>query len=208
MAYKAIVQLGLIIVSVVIIFTYVQPAFTSIRETQDELVQYSDAVNKASEFNNLLNELLAIEKSFSTQDRRALSDFLPATVDGTQVMRDLESIVSEEEVELVSVTGGNLDTVDRDITIDDDPEAVQPTLDHNDFSVSVTGNYEAFKSFLLKLEANSYLYEIRDLSFGEISDDDNSESSETTSSVELEDSEYTFDILLRVYSLPVNQIES
>jgi len=61
MGYSTLTQIGLIIISVVIVFTYIKPTFAEIGTAQEELFEYNNAVVKAEEFNTRLRELLATE---------------------------------------------------------------------------------------------------------------------------------------------------
>ena len=77
MRQTAITQIALVGISIVIIVTFIRPTFASIRTLQDEIYQYADATAKANEFNTLLQQLLARERSFSSDDKKALEMFLP-----------------------------------------------------------------------------------------------------------------------------------
>lgn len=198
MGYKAISQLVLIGVSLVIIFTFVKPTFVHISTVQDELFQYSDAVAKASEFNQLLNGLLATANSFSTRDMQALDVFLPSAIDEAQVMSDIEGIVQRYDVEMTSIESNELIVSVQAFTFEDDTMIEEDELMHQDFEISILGSYGEFKLLLEGIESNAYLLEIVQLSF-DVKD-------ESTSGLQSfvpdpSDVEYDFSLTLRVYSL-------
>ena len=202
MGHKLIAQILLVIVSVVIIFTYIKPTFADIKNTQDELYEYNDALAKASEFNQRLRELIAIENSFSRTDLTALDKFLATSINDAQVMRDLENIAFLSGVTLDSVSAGELsegaesgvvvETVDAEMNNLDDENLV-----HQDFELSVSATYEDIKNFLARVEANDYVLEIISLELGNATAEDGGEEEVVVNPA---DQEYPLELTLRVYA--------
>lgn len=166
MKYNSLVQLGLIVISITIIFTYIQPTFADIRLVQDELFEYTDAVEKAGEFNQRLNELASVASSISEQDMARLNRLLPENVDSAQVMRDLEVLVERSELTLASLEAD--EEFAPSLPEDFQANEQQLTLSYQDFMLAVEGSYEDIKRLFNDIEGNDYLLEIIKLEFGQM----------------------------------------
>lgn len=211
MGYKVFAQIGLVVVSLVLIFIYIEPTFTKIGLLQDDVFEYQDAVTKAEELNNQLASLVRQERSYSVQDREALETFLPDQVDTAQVMRDLEALFVDYEVAVESVTSADQeDSEQGEFYLEDqDLEEVPDSkvLQHQDFSVSIVDSYENVKKFLALIESNAYPLEVVKMSLGYKSQEEDQE--EQGLLVEDEEELFTCSLTLRVQSLsaPITPVE-
>lgn len=165
MKYNSLVQLGLIVISITIIFVYIQPTFAEVRQVQDELFEYADAVDKAAEFNQRLGELVAVGNSITAADRARLDRLLPAEVDTVQVMRDLEVLVERTSLSLVALTAEELFIPVA--PADYEGSENEFALAYQDFSLEVSGTYEDIKLLFAAVESNDYLLEIMDVTLNE-----------------------------------------
>lgn len=165
MSNNSILQIGLIIIAVVVAIVYIKPTVASIGSVQDELFVYEDAVSKATEFNELLSGLLATERSFSAEDMEALDRFLPTSIDQAQIMRDLETIIKDFDVTLLSISAGEVQNSRTENVDEDGNSIVESRLSSQDFILTIDGTYDVFKNLLAKLERNSYPLEVTEISF-------------------------------------------
>ena len=85
-------QIGIVIVSVGILFTYVRPEFAAIGATQDEIAAYQTERTKIDEVNNRLSTLQGRMRQVSPEDERRLNAYIPQTIDELAVVRDLQFI--------------------------------------------------------------------------------------------------------------------
>lgn len=198
MRNTAITQLALVGISIVIIVTFIRPTFANIRAVQDEIYQYADATAKANEFNTLLQQLLARERSFSSEDKHALEMFLPTEIDQLAVMQDIETIVTSSGGEIVDMKAGPLVLPNEEVEFEDYFEEQVVTADKfvtQNFEVKFNGGYFDFTSMLRKFESAAYMLEIEKLSFGDVG--------EATGQYNpvLGEDEIEFSMVVKVYAL-------
>lgn len=194
MEYKSITQIILVITSLVIIFTYIRPAFVDIESIQDEIFEYSNASDKAYELNNLLKHLIKTEQSFLNKDLIALSSYLPDNIDDMRVMSDIANIVEQSAMKMISLNSGELTSPTEDVFFEGEPVVSDGTT-HLDFNLEVSGSYSGLKSLLRLLEQNKYPLEIIELSLG-----NSSQESSGPTSVTVQRDREMYTIVLRTYS--------
>lgn len=192
MGYRAITQLVLIVVSVVIITTYIRPTFESMQVTQDETTEYRTALENAAKFNEELGRLAQTANSFSVSERRALDRFLPEKVDEVRVMRDLETIVENNNMVLGSLSfeGDGMSNI-TEVSNEETSQNKSPiNVGVARFELSVSGTYEQLKHLLQDIERNVYLLEVVTVDF-----------------IPAEGDLYTYSIRLETYSLSTDDEE-
>ncbi len=184
--YGLITQLGLLIVSGVIIVTVIQPTFAEIATTQDTIYEFEAAIDNTTEFNELLRSLVAQVNAFQTSDRQALERFLPDAIDEGQVLSDLKAISDRSQISLVSGTAagevGELAVRAPTAILEED---VAAQTYYQDYTLQLAGTYEAFQTFLRNLELNAYSLDVQALSFAP----------------PVEGNLYSFNLTVRAYSL-------
>jgi hypothetical protein len=179
MAYQAGFQILLVIVAVVITYTFTQPKFTEISEMQDQRVAYQDAIAKTEQYNALLQQRLNDIASFSRSDITALNTFMPTTIDPAAVADDLTSIIERNGLLLQSISFGDVGTITvltgdtLDLTTSDEPLAgggsieaeARRALVTQRFTVTVLGSYEALQGMLQDMERNAYPLQVATFQF-------------------------------------------
>ncbi len=166
MYVSTIAQFALLIISVAIIFTFIEPMFGDIKTVQDETATYADALEKASEFNAQLQRLSSELASFRQVDLARLETYLPTEIDTLAVMADIEAVARRNGVTVNQLNSLELVAPNTDVTFEEDDGVLPPVLAHQDFTVTVTGSYDSFKGMLRDLEQNKYLLEVAALRFG------------------------------------------
>lgn len=199
MGFKLIAQIVLILTAFIIIFTFVTPTLATIKENQDELFQYKEAVLKASQFNARLQELISIRDSFPQENMTSLDLFLPSSIDQVSVMRDIEAIFSTVQLPITSLGANEEVSPTTDIPLEGiESVTVVPTLTYQDFEVTFTGTYEQVKNILLLTEANATVLEVIELEF-----DVNMKSPDEEGAVP--EGEYAFTMILRTFGLTASE---
>lgn len=193
MRSKAITQLALVIVSIVIIVTYIRPTFDDMERIRNEAETYQTALDNANSYNMKLRELYDQTNSFSVTERRVLNRFMPKEIDAIAVMRDIETIAQNHSIPLTALSSSDavLGTVNTQQQTAAQGQVIEKQLPVTvqKFQLNVSATYDQFKTFLHDLERNAYLLEVANLSV-EPSDDDL----------------YSFGLTLEAYSL-VNETE-
>lgn len=188
MRSKAITQLVLVIVSIVIIITYIRPTYDDMERIRNEAETYQTALDNAKSYNMKLSELYDQKNSFSVTERRVLNRFLPKEIDAIAVMRDIETIAQNHSIPLTALSSSDavLGTVNTQQQTPGQGQVIEQQLPVTvqKFQLNVSATYEQFKAFLHDLERNAYLLEVANLVV-EPSDDDL----------------YSFGLTLEAYSL-------
>ncbi len=154
-----VTQIGMLILGVGIVFTYVQPTFAKIGTMQSTIAQYQEEQRKVNEVNGQLARLVDEVNLITASDMRALMTYMPDEVDHVAVSRDIFTMAEIAEVYLEDIT---YDGLLLDIqTSEEVVEELMPT--QHAFSTTISGTYEQIKSFLQLLEQNNYPLEIKDL---------------------------------------------
>jgi len=153
-------QIILAVLAVAIGITYVQPTFNNIGEIQNAIGQYKEERDRVEEVNNRLAGLVSKVNGISAQEQRALLTYMPEKVDTVSVSRDIYNLTLRAGVTLENIkynprhrTGAQPATSAIHLT---------PAIPHM-FDISISGNYDQLKSFMLLLEQNNYPLEIHSL---------------------------------------------
>lgn len=209
MRYTSITQIGLILISLVIIFTFIKPMLTEIKLSQDELSQYSEAVSKATELNAQLKSLVARRNSFSQQDIGMLEKFIPSSIDTLGTMKNIENIFSIRNIPLTSLQAKEevVPLADTEFVSDIVVDKANEVLNYQDFELTFSGSYQELKDILVLLESNITLLEVVDLSFASLPEvvisESDTRSNTTTSGVK---GGHVYQMTLRTYGLNPSSI--
>lgn len=151
-------QIGMIIVSVAIIFTYVKPQFTTIASIQDDIALYQQKRDEVLSVNSRLTELTDQVDSVSDLDKKRLQTYLPETLDPLKVSRDLLLATIQAGVLYKDVTFDGAEKQDKRQTTKAADEN-KPT--QHVFSLKVEGTYAQIKELFRLLEQNNYPLEVQ-----------------------------------------------
>lgn len=152
-------RLIMIVAAIAIAFFYIRPTIVAIGVTQDEIQTYQTEITKISEVNAQLASLVAQVNSVSTQNQTALVRYLPDQVDTLAVLKDIQIILTSNQISnpVVEYVGLAADAL---------PISGQQTdeITAHAFSVSALMTYQQLKNFLRAVEQNNYLLEVAELS--------------------------------------------
>jgi hypothetical protein len=155
-------QIGIIAISIAIIFTYIRPEFVKITDMQDDMSVYQTESGTVSKVNDdLAQKLLQLEK-VTTEDRRKLFTYLPDQIDAIAVQRDLLLISQAAGVLYISSDESNQSSLSKA------SEESDSLPRQNTFGLSVQGTYSQIKNLFSLMEQNHYLLEVSDLSIDRI----------------------------------------
>lgn len=175
---QTIVQILLLVVSGVAVFTIVVPKFDDIRSTQEETAQYEEALESAFAMNARLDALTNQIDSLSQQERYRLSRLVPETVDPLRLAYDLEVLVERTGMFLISI--GVAEEVLEPDPVETTPPVGSATSDdafaRSDranlkqmavlpVTITVAGEYTQFKQLLAAIENSAQLLEVQNISF-------------------------------------------
>ena len=156
-------QIAMVVVSIAIIITYIEPAFREIGVIQNDTQLYATEREKVAEVNGRLSSLVSRMESVSNADRERLLRYLPDTIDTIAVPRDLLLIANQAGV-LYKDTKYISEVVVRDTV---DPAAAQLPVGHQ-FTLVVEGSYRQLKTLFSLLEQNEYPLEVQEVAISQI----------------------------------------
>jgi len=206
MIASRIIPLLLLIGAIGLFVGYTQPTYGgSIAALKDEITNLDSALQAAEQFKQKEAQLTQQRNAISGEQLARLESFLPDSVDNVQLIVDLNSLAARSGVQLseFSIEGGTeTRSTESTATVAEAPAGaplVSPTApaqgntlalqsseptESLELSVSATGSYAAFRTFLTGVEQS-----LRPLDVIELS---------------VEDSEtgvYTYDVTFRLYWL-------
>lgn len=180
------------------------------KDTQDELFQYSEAVSKASQFNNRLRELIAIRDAFDPADVSSLERLLPSKIDQMEVMRAIEAIFESRNIPIASLTAEDEVSPVTDIAVESPVIVKQENgeLSYQDFKVVFSGSYANLRDILALTEMSASLLEVVELDFGSGVNSQTDVDDEGASPIVAQqgNDQHQFSLTFRSYGLPVTSI--
>lgn len=150
----------MIAVAVTIVFMYIEPKISSIRNTQDLIVSYENEINNVSQVNQDLEAKIKAIDNIAPRDAQALVRFIPNDIDEISVLKDLGTILQAQSIDIYDIlyNGSNAEEVkDEDV-----PDEYGLVTEHY-FSASFETSYQQLKSLLSQLETNDYLLQVSNL---------------------------------------------
>jgi len=149
-------QVGMVIVAVSIIVTYVQPAFTKLGTVQDSIGVYQSEREQVASVNAQLDSLVSRLESVSNTDQRKLLIYLPDAIDEIAVQRDL--LLISQEAGVLYKNSGYLGKTDKKNNQSADESGTLPAA--HSFALSVVGTYGQIKNLFRLIGQNHYPLEV------------------------------------------------
>lgn len=206
MIASRIIPLLLLIGAIGLFVGYTQPTYGgSVASLKEEIANLDSALQAAEQFKQKEAQLTQQRNAMSSEQLARLESFLPDSVDNVQLIVDLNSLASRSGVQLSDFNiEGSSDTTSKGSTATTAPvpttvsgasplasaqgntlalKTSEPT-ESLELSVSATGSYAAFRTFLTGVEQS-----LRPLDVVELSVQDS------------DTGVYTYDITFRLYWL-------
>lgn len=151
-------QIGMVIVSIVIVVTYIKPEFSVIESIQDDIALYEQKRSEVLLVNSRLSELSDQVESISDVDKIRLATYLPETLDPLHISRDLLLATIQAGVLYKDVTfDGEQKTNNRQ---NNQTRSTENKPQAHTFSLKVEGTYSQVKELFRLLEQNNYPLEV------------------------------------------------
>lgn len=170
--YGLFSQILFLLLSVALIFTYIKPTLSEIDSTQDTIEVYAVEIDKVSQVNDKLANLMSSYTSISQSDRLRLLTYMPDEVDTIAVPRDIFIIATQAGVIIRQIEyGGSLNglnsEVASDVAVFDPSAAPVPQISNAPekhlFTFAFEGSYTQLKTVLALIEENAYPLEVQEL---------------------------------------------
>jgi hypothetical protein len=146
----------MVIISIAIIITYVQPKFADINKVQDDIGVYQQERTQVESVNAKLESLMARVDRVPVSDQLKLVTYMPEEIDNISVQRDLLFITQEAGVFYIGSK-----YLDEGIDINSRSRNQSDAMSTpNKFGLSVEGTYGQVKNLFALMEQNEYPLEI------------------------------------------------
>ena len=171
-----------------IFFWYTQPTYDSVQSTDARIAQYDQALEKATELQQLKQTLLSRYNTFSPSDLDRLQKLLPDHVDNVRLILDLDSLAGKHNMALQNVVVSSAQSSQSTQTASGAVGASKQKYDSLTIKFTTQGTYDTFRQFLGDLEKSLRIVDLVSLSLS---------ASSGTGATQL----YTYDMTLRTYWL-------
>lgn len=160
--FSIIRSLFLIVVAVIVSYFFISPQASQIKQNQDNQLLFQNEIDRVSSVNQTLAQYQATIASVPVVDRQKLTRFLPTSIDEILVMKDLEMLLSVNNITPLKLEFEALENISRPQIVTDE-NLTKSTINSQLISISFESTYADLKNFLIFSEQHSYLLEFREL---------------------------------------------
>lgn len=144
--------------AIAIFFFYTSPSYDGMQALAAQNSQYNGALDKATQLQQIKQNLLSKYNSFDPNAIARLTTFLPDQVDNIRLILDLDNLAGKFGMSLQNVDISSPDTQSGSV-VSSITSAAQP-FDSLTIEFSSTGTYEQFTQFLTALESSLRLVDL------------------------------------------------
>ncbi|MFZ1075740.1 MAG: type 4a pilus biogenesis protein PilO [Minisyncoccia bacterium] len=144
------------VIGLCVIFAYVGPTWSGPIATEKAAIASDDeALAAASEYNKEQDALAQAQSAIDPDNLSRLATFLPDSVDNVRLILDLNALAARSGVALSNI----------DVDSSGPPSTAADTnpLGSVDMSLSVSGSYTAFQTFLNGIEHSERLLDVQEV---------------------------------------------
>ena len=144
-----------VILAVALFFGYISPTYNNQIVPENQQIQsYNSALAAATAFTQKENDLVAKKNAIPQSQIDRLTTYMPDGVDNVQLILDLNSLASRSGLTLSNFKVADNATSSPDSTDATSASGIQSSslTDSLDLSVSASGTYSAFQTFLAAAE--------------------------------------------------------
>ena len=158
---KVLAPILFLAISLALFFGFIDPSYGRVKTLRAQEAQYSDALDRARELQEIRDQLLSKYNTFSKTDFDRIEKLVPDHIDNVRLILDLDELASHYGMRV------------RDVQIEDDAQrAVQGQIGPSEenyesviLTFNVSGTYDTFRSFLHDLERSLRIVDVVGLSF-------------------------------------------
>jgi hypothetical protein len=174
---EKLIPIVMILAAAGIGYAYIYQTYTGpITDAQQQIASYDSALAAANTFSQKEADLTTQRNAISASDLQRLSTYMPDGVDNIQLIVDLDALAARSGVTLSGFAIQNNSTPSDAAAAPADASSTNPSAssspspsstsatDSLDLSVTATGTYDAFQSFLTTAEQSSRPLDITNLS--------------------------------------------
>ncbi|PIP86708.1 hypothetical protein COV42_02600 [Candidatus Campbellbacteria bacterium CG11_big_fil_rev_8_21_14_0_20_44_21] len=149
----------LIVLAVVVFFSFVNPTYEEVRALSEESAQFDNALNRSKELQSVRDELLSRYNTFSNENLDRIEKLLPDNLDNVRLILDLDGIASKYGMLIKNVSIADKEEETSGVVLPQSP------VGKMELSFAMTGSYSEFKKFMSDLEQSLRIVDLKRLSF-------------------------------------------
>ncbi len=142
-------------------FGYIDPAYDRIKELRAEESEFSLALDRSRELQQVRDSLLARYNAFPQDDVRRIEKLVPDHVDNVRLILDLDSMASKYGMRVRNVSIESSESRAQRGQIGIEERAYESVV----LTFSVSGTYDTFMQFMTDIEESLRLVDVVGLSF-------------------------------------------
>lgn len=169
-----------------IFFMYTQPTYDTVQAENRTIGQYDEALQKATELQQIKQNLLSKYNSFDPNNINRLQKMLPDHVDNVRLILDMDKLAEKHGMALQNVSVSAAPTASGQ-TAAGTITASKQKYDSLTIKFTAVGSYDTFRQFLSDLESSLRIVDLVSLDLAPVSDTGTRQ--------------YSYDITLRTYWL-------
>ena len=169
-----------------IFFMYTQPAYDTVQAQNVNISQYDEALQKATELQQIKQTLLSKYTSFDPNNIDRLQKMLPDHVDNVRLILDMDNLAQKHGMALQNVSVSAAPNVSGQTAVGTISAAKQK-YDSLTIKFTTVGSYDTFRQFLSDLQSSLRIVDLVALDLTPVS--------------MVGGGQYSYDITLRTYWL-------
>ena len=142
-------------------FMYIKPGVVEVKALTVKKEQLTNVLNSAQELSAKRDEILAKYNAIPQEDIDRLNKIIPATFESEVFVNDLNNLAVKNGLKMKSIKDETVKPDDRSAILD---TTTTETYKTNSVSVTISGGYNQFLSFLSDIESNLHLIDIKSVS--------------------------------------------
>lgn len=158
--FKSLTPALSIITAIVLFVFFTQPQYEKIKALGVEIDDYQETIQKYTEFNAKLRELMATKDGIKVDDQAKLDMMIPKEIDDARLLVDLEAMAKKHELLFGNIA---TDAGTRGVGDTSSKNASDKIVAHS-VSFEVIGTYDQFKELLKEIESSLTFMEVTKIS--------------------------------------------
>lgn len=157
---RKLLPILLLIVSVGLFYLHIDPRYKQIKETQNQVKEYKEAIEKASDLQKVRDELLTKYNALPKEEITRLEKMIPANLNTVKLITDLSAIGGPYGIAIYSVGVRDVADAGEDIT------ALSKKLyETTSITFKFSASYPNLASFIRDIEKSLQLVDVKSLTF-------------------------------------------
>lgn len=137
-----------------ILFFFTQPTYDDGKVLERKIEEYNQALDKASELQQLKQSLLSRYSTFTSADIDRLHKMLPDHVDNVRLVLDIDNLASKNGMAIQNVVISDQSSKEATSGVISPTGGAKQKYDSLTLKFATSGTYQNFVSFLQELEAS------------------------------------------------------